>query len=1039
MLFHAHAHTSLAPSRCRARRLLCWVVALCWTLFLPTVGGADPIRLAPPEDVIQLLEYQFRPQVAEARSLIRAGEMRARYGVSGAGLTVAVIDSGLRTTHADFAGRVAAQVNFTEDNGGDPTVVTDTNGHGTQMGGIILANGLHTGVAPGASIIPLKVIGAGGDLEELAQALQWVIDHRAEYGISAVSLSLGISMNYTAVPSMDEGLGIRARIQALRAARVPVVVAAGNAFYTYKAQGMDYPAIVSECVSASAVYDADIGPRWYASGASAPSTGPDRICPFAQRLHESVSAAGRTDVFAPGDRITSAGISSDSGSASSQGTSGATAVTAGVILLLQEYALRMTGALPTVDDLETWLRTGVTINDGDDEDDNVPNTGLDFVRVDCPDAVAAGFPPLPDLVIESVTPSKASVATGEAFDVAVTVRNQGDAAAGAFTLGLFRNAGTPPTGPGAGDVGLEVPGLAAAETVTCTFAGVSYSAAGDYHLWVLADSAGAVPESIEANNHGPAAGQALHVFAVPARLGFLTQPVTTPAGSAITPAVRVVVLSESGEVASDGTFAVTLALGENPRGGTLSGTATVGTVNGVATFSDLCIDRATSLRYTLEASAAGLAGATSAGFLVVVGAPAKLAFVALPTLCEVGRPLAPAVQVAVLDAGGNRVWRATNAVTLSLAAAPAGAAMAGTTMVEAVAGSAAFADLSLDKPGNGYTLAASAPGLAGATSGAFAVAGPPARLAFAVQPRSTTAGKAFAPAVRVVVQDAEGRAVSTSGIPIDLSVGVNTKGAAAFGTTTVSTVNGAAVFTDLNVRVASGVAYHLVAEAEGLASAASASFTISAAAPARLAFVVQPRNTLAGQPLSPALRVVVQDGFGNTASRSAVSITLALGANPGNAHLAGTTTRLTANGAATFTGLSLDQASSDSYTLTAAAAGLQGATSAPFRVLLGTPTRLVFLVQPGTTAVGAAMAPAVQVMVVDAGGNRVASASHSISLGMRVSPSGGALVGTRTAGAVNGIAVFPDVRVSRAGSGYILGASAAGLTPGASQAFAVEP
>ena len=53
-----------------------------------------------------------------------------------------------------------------------------------------------------------------------------------------------------------------------------------------------------------------------------------------------------------------------------------------VILLLQEYYQRRRGTLPTVDQLETWLRAGAEpINDGDDESDNVQNTRLNFLRV----------------------------------------------------------------------------------------------------------------------------------------------------------------------------------------------------------------------------------------------------------------------------------------------------------------------------------------------------------------------------------------------------------------------------------------------------------------------------------------------------------------------------------------------------------------------------------------------------------------------------------------------------------------------------------
>ena len=58
-------------------------------------------------------------------------------------------------------------------------------------------------------------------------------------------------------------------------------------------------------------------------------------------------------------------------------------MTAGIILLLQEFYQRHAGQMQTVDQLTDWLRSGgVTIRDGDDEDDNVQHTNLTFLRLD---------------------------------------------------------------------------------------------------------------------------------------------------------------------------------------------------------------------------------------------------------------------------------------------------------------------------------------------------------------------------------------------------------------------------------------------------------------------------------------------------------------------------------------------------------------------------------------------------------------------------------------------------------------------------------
>ncbi|MDX1609971.1 MAG: DUF6701 domain-containing protein [Halofilum sp. (in: g-proteobacteria)] len=91
----------------------------------------------------------------------------------------------------------------------------------------------------------------------------------------------------------------------------------------------------------------------------------------------------------------------------------------------------------------------------------------------------------------------------------------------------------------------------------------------------------------------------------PAQVRFSIQPSDTVAGQVISPAVEVRVEDASGNLVSDSTAAITVAIENNPAGGTLSGTTTVNAVNGVATFSDLSIDNVGN-GYTLRASATGL-------------------------------------------------------------------------------------------------------------------------------------------------------------------------------------------------------------------------------------------------------------------------------------------------------------------------------------------------------------------------------------------------------------------------------------------------
>ena len=96
-------------------------------------------------------------------------------------------------------------------------------------------------------------------------------------------------------------------------------------------------------------------------------------------------------------------------------------------------------------------------------------------------------------------------------------------------------------------------------------------------------------------------------------LGFAVQPSSATAGNIITPAIQVIVRDSLGNPDTSFTTAITITIGVNPSGGTLSGTASVAPVNGIAQFGDLTIDKA-GTGYVLRASATGTVGASSNTF-----------------------------------------------------------------------------------------------------------------------------------------------------------------------------------------------------------------------------------------------------------------------------------------------------------------------------------------------------------------------------------------------------------------------------------------
>src|SRR5438094_2289665 len=198
------------------------------------------------------------------------------------------------------------------------------------------------------------------------------------------------------------------------------------------------------------------------------------------------------------------------------------------------------------------------------------------------------------------------------------------------------------------------------------------------------------------------------------------QPSKTEAGAGITAAAQATAQTCHLTIATGFTGNVTVALGANPGSGTLSGTTTVAAVAGVATFPGVSIQKV-GTGYTLTASATGATGTTSAAFTIAPGAASHLVFSVQPSATTAGAAITPAVQLTAEDAQGNTAAQFTGNVTVALGTNLGGGTLSGTTTIAAVGGVAAFNNLSIDKAGTGYTLAASSASLTGATSAPFTI------------------------------------------------------------------------------------------------------------------------------------------------------------------------------------------------------------------------------------------------------------------------------------------------------------------------------
>ena len=133
---------------------------------------------------------------------------------AGAGTTVFIIDSGINSTHADFAGRLGAGYDDVQDGNG----TSDCYGHGTHVAGI--AAGTTYGFAKLATIVPVRVLKCDGktSLASVLRGINWVIDNHIS-GRAVATMSIAGDAGYT---TLDNA------IEALVADGVAVAVAAGN-------------------------------------------------------------------------------------------------------------------------------------------------------------------------------------------------------------------------------------------------------------------------------------------------------------------------------------------------------------------------------------------------------------------------------------------------------------------------------------------------------------------------------------------------------------------------------------------------------------------------------------------------------------------------------------------------------------------------------------------------------------------------------------------------------------------------------------------
>jgi hypothetical protein len=400
-------------------------------------------------------------------------------------------------------------------------------------------------------------------------------------------------------------------------------------------------------------------------------------------------------------------------------------------------------------------------------------------------------------------------------------------------------------------------------------------------------------------------------------LAFTVQPVTTQAGTAIVPAVEVTAQDALDNTVISFTGDVTIAIGTNPGGATLSGTMTATAVAGVSTFSDLHIAK-TGTGYSLTATSPPLGAAASTSFDVTVG-PVSTSLSTLSALPDTIAPSAGAsastIIVTARDSFGNPIPSATvvlsatgsgNTVTPPAATTNASGVATGTLSATTVGSKIVSATV------NGVAITQ--------TDTVTVTPGVAAALVFTGQPTNTAAAatiNAGSGGVVVTARDSFGNTAGSFSGNVTLAIAANPSTGTLSGTLSQAAVAGVATFANLSIDQ-NGTGYTLRATSGALISAPSAMFNITASG----SVVVSAGNGqtgLVGFALNVAPAVLVRDAANAPVANAPVTFAVA----GGGGGITGEDATTNSNGIATVGSWTV-QIGTNTLTATVAGSGITG-------------------------------------------------------------------------------------------------------------------
>lgn len=521
---------------------------------------------------------------------------------------------------------------------------------------------------------------------------------------------------------------------------------------------------------------------------------------------------------------------------------------------------------------------------------------------------------------------------------------------------------------------------------------------GKAELKTLAFSSGLLAQASQqfTLTHGAAAGIGVTTSAAGATVGvnLTTQPAVT-------------IQDADGNPVNTGTQSTQNVVLTTSAGTTLSGTTTVGAVNGVATYAGLQLNgTAGSTTFTYTISSPSTITGTQA-ITLVAGTPTQLIVVTGAASCSsrIACTTQPVVKIA--DASGNATT-STATVTATITSGT-GTISAGNTMA-AVGGVATFSGFTLQGTAGTFTIqfATSSPSVSVSQTGLTLSAGTPTKLLIETAAAGAVNRSAFTTQPAVFIADADGNKVAsaTGSIAVAVSTGALGKTSTLSGTSPVASSSGKSTFSGLTLTGGADTytltyslsPYTSVGQNIALTPGAATKLVIKTAASGfvnRTNFTTQPQ-------------IEIQDADNNLVDDSSTVITASI--TGGTIALSGTVTATAVNGVATFSGLGKNGLIATSKVLAFATNGLTG-ISQTFTLTHGAATQIVVTRASGSSGNvtnDQAFSTQPQVTIKDQDGNTVSTGSDSNQNVVASMTSG--LSGTTSVPAVNGVATFTDLK-----------------------------